>query len=53
MWICVCVRPRVPCFCVVFHVSCSPMTMFNRHNEVWFVAEDEPVCEEKSSEETD
>ncbi|XP_053194882.1 heme-binding protein 2 [Scomber japonicus] len=22
----------------------SPMTMFNRHNEVWFVAEDEPVC---------
>ncbi|XP_004552165.1 heme-binding protein 2 [Maylandia zebra] len=31
----------------------SPMRMFNRHNEVWFVAEDEPVCEEKSSEETD
>eukprot|EP00064_Thunnus_orientalis_P001193 superscaffoldBa00000078_g1195 len=22
----------------------SPMTMFNRHNEVWFVAEDDPVC---------
>uniref|UniRef100_A0A8C5H898 Heme-binding protein 2-like n=1 Tax=Gouania willdenowi TaxID=441366 RepID=A0A8C5H898_GOUWI len=22
----------------------SPMTMFKRHNEVWFVAEGEPVC---------
>ncbi|XP_034749071.1 heme-binding protein 2 isoform X1 [Etheostoma cragini] len=22
----------------------SPMTIFNRHNEVWFVAEDDPVC---------
>ncbi|XP_037331489.2 heme-binding protein 2 [Pungitius pungitius] len=22
----------------------SPMTMFNRHNEVWYVVEDEPVC---------
>ncbi|XP_061567798.1 heme-binding protein 2 [Cololabis saira] len=22
----------------------SPMTLFNRHNEVWFVAEGEPVC---------
>ncbi|XP_047427936.1 heme-binding protein 2 [Mugil cephalus] len=29
----------------------SPMTMFNRHNEVWFIAEDEPVC--PSSEEMD
>ncbi|XP_070779807.1 heme-binding protein 2 [Enoplosus armatus] len=27
----------------------SPMTMFNRHNEVWFVVEDDPVC--SSSEE--
>ncbi|XP_070704396.1 heme-binding protein 2 [Pempheris klunzingeri] len=27
----------------------SPMTMFNRHNEVWFVAEDDPEC--SSSEE--
>nr|XP_046270703.1 heme-binding protein 2 [Scatophagus argus] len=22
----------------------SPMTLFNRHNEVWYVAEDEPEC---------
>ncbi|XP_040919587.1 heme-binding protein 2 [Toxotes jaculatrix] len=29
----------------------SPMTIFNRHNEVWFVAEDEPAC--ASSEELD
>ncbi|XP_040045817.1 heme-binding protein 2 [Gasterosteus aculeatus] len=29
----------------------SPMTMFNRHNEVWYVVEDEPVC--TSSEELD
>ncbi|XP_029292774.1 heme-binding protein 2 [Cottoperca gobio] len=27
----------------------SPMKMFNRHNEVWYVVEDEPVC--SSSEE--
>ncbi|XP_022608341.1 heme-binding protein 2-like [Seriola dumerili] len=27
----------------------SPMTIFNRHNEVWFVAEDDPAC--SSSEE--
>ncbi|KAM7371794.1 hypothetical protein PAMP_009004 [Pampus punctatissimus] len=27
----------------------SPMTMFNRHNEVWFVTKDDPVC--SSSEE--
>ncbi|KAM8844960.1 heme-binding protein 2 [Spinachia spinachia] len=29
----------------------SPMKMFNRHNEVWYVVEDEPVC--TSSEELD
>ncbi|XP_075894854.1 heme-binding protein 2 [Nelusetta ayraudi] len=29
----------------------SPMTMFNRHNEVWFVVQDQPVC--PSSEEMD
>ncbi|KAM9844307.1 heme-binding protein 2 [Aulostomus maculatus] len=29
----------------------SPWTMFNRHNEVWFVAEGEPAC--NSSEEMD
>ncbi|XP_044036994.1 heme-binding protein 2 [Siniperca chuatsi] len=28
----------------------SPMTMFNRHNEVWFVAEDEPICTSSSEE---
>uniref|UniRef100_A0A3Q0REN9 Heme-binding protein 1 n=1 Tax=Amphilophus citrinellus TaxID=61819 RepID=A0A3Q0REN9_AMPCI len=27
----------------------SPMTLFYRHNEVWFVANDEPVCRESSS----
>lgn len=39
--------------CVFLHayVSCSPMTLFNRHNEVWFVVEDDPVC--SSSEELD
>ncbi|XP_068434451.1 heme-binding protein 2 [Clinocottus analis] len=26
----------------------SPMTMLNRHNEVWFVSEDEPVCDSGS-----
>ena len=25
-------------------LRCSPMKMFNRHNEVWFVAEGTPVC---------
>ncbi|XP_069004972.1 heme-binding protein 2 [Embiotoca jacksoni] len=37
-----------------FHLAVgynSPMTMFNRHNEVWFLAEDDPVC--PSSEEMD
>ncbi|XP_028268872.1 heme-binding protein 2 [Parambassis ranga] len=29
----------------------SPLTIFNRHNEVWFVAKDDPVC--PSSEEMD
>ncbi|XP_054463308.1 heme-binding protein 2 [Anoplopoma fimbria] len=29
----------------------SPMKIFNRHNEVWYVADDEPVC--PSSEELD
>ncbi|XP_040014819.1 heme-binding protein 2 [Xiphias gladius] len=28
----------------------SPMTIFNRHNEVWFVADDDPAC--SSSEES-
>ncbi|XP_045897238.1 heme-binding protein 2 [Micropterus dolomieu] len=28
----------------------SPMTLFNRHNEVWFVAEDDPVCSSSSEE---
>lgn len=38
-------------------VSCSPMTLFNRHNEVWYVVEGDPVCASSgggsSSEETD
>ncbi|XP_068574853.1 heme-binding protein 2 [Cebidichthys violaceus] len=29
----------------------SPMKMFNRHNEVWYIVEDEPMC--PSSEELD
>lgn len=35
-------------------VSCSPMTLFNRHNEVWYVVEGDPVCASSgsSSEET-
>ncbi|TWW70121.1 heme-binding protein 2 [Takifugu flavidus] len=34
----------------------SPMTLFNRHNEVWYVVEGDPVCASSgssSSEETD
>ncbi|CAN9505588.1 unnamed protein product [Ophioblennius macclurei] len=31
----------------------SPMTFFNRHNEVWFVAEDDPACSSSSSEESE
>lgn len=37
------------CVCLFVFVCCSPMTLFNRHNEVWIVAEDEPQC--SSSEE--
>lgn len=35
----------------IFCVSCRPLTIFYRHNEVWFVAKDDPVC--PSSEEMD
>ncbi|XP_031723842.1 heme-binding protein 2 [Anarrhichthys ocellatus] len=37
-----------------FHYSAgynSPMKLFNRHNEVWYIVEDEPMC--TSSEELD
>ncbi|XP_029946399.1 heme-binding protein 2-like [Salarias fasciatus] len=30
----------------------SPMTLLNRRNEVWFFAEDDPVCSSSSSEES-
>ncbi|XP_036946141.1 heme-binding protein 2 [Acanthopagrus latus] len=31
----------------------SPMTWFNRHNEVWYVVEDEPECSTSSEEDMD
>lgn len=35
--VCVCFL----CLCVY---PCSPLKLLNRHNEVWYVAEGDPVC---------
>lgn len=36
------------CECLCAFISCSPMTL-NRHNEVWYVVEGDPVCSGKQT----
>lgn len=32
------------CVCISFLFFCSPIMVFDRHNEVWYVVQDDPVC---------